>query len=656
MRNQFCCELASSPRLFWLAVTVLAAGLITVPRAAAQGSRIDPVELDNPTNAAVQTELGRVQGARLRVTVLTADQKPLDRQSVVKLYSETKKTTMWLATTGRSDVEFTGLASGKYEVEASSVGYFSAHKAVELGTLLGTLEVTVVVERDPSAINLEATDSLMSPGATKEMKHAVKALKSGDLEKAQKYLAATYKLAPSSAPLHFLFGYLSFQKKDYQQAETYLTQATRFDPHYGDALTLLGRVQLLRGENDHARMTMEEAVAVDPNGWMAHNLLADVYLQQREYEKAQQQAQLAIEHGQQAATGAQFVLGVSLAYLGRTQEAIRVLKTFLQAAPHSDSASQAQQVITALESAPRVVELVPATPSAGSSPPSSSMLLADARALLPESAWQSPGIDHAKPAVASGVPCPSEKVADEAGQRVEQLVNDVGKFAAVEDLLHERLDEMGNPTTKENRKFDYSASISKGKALGMMEVNEYRTQRYGTEGLPDHIADNGFAAWALVFHPAMRDAFQMTCEGLGEWRGQATWLVHFQQRRDQPNHIHGYIVGSRIYPVDIKGRAWITADKFQVVRIESEMISPLPEIQLLAEHQITEYGPVPFAAKNVELWLPKSVEVYLHFRGRRYYRRHTFERFMLFSVDSEETVRQPEADSHGPGSVKTGKR
>ncbi|PYX47784.1 MAG: hypothetical protein DMG83_03410, partial [Acidobacteria bacterium] len=82
----------------------------------------------------------------------------------------------------------------------------------------------------------------------------------------------------------------------------------------------------------------------------------------------------------------------------------------------------------------------------------------------------------------------------------------------------------------------------------------------------------------------------------------------------------------RIYPVDIKGRAWITADKFQVVRIESEMISPLPEIQLLAEHQITEYGPVPFAAKNVELWLPKSVEVYLHFRGRRYYRRHTFER------------------------------
>jgi tetratricopeptide (TPR) repeat protein len=648
MRNHFRCDLASSPRLFCLAAAVLAAALIILPRSAAQASRIDPVELDNPTNAAVQTELGRVRGARLRVTVLTADQKPLDRQSVVKLYSETKKTTIWLATSGHSDVEFTGLAAGKYEIEASSVGYFSARKPVELGNLQGTLEVAVVVQRDPSAIDLDATDSLMSPGATKEMKHAVKALKSGDLDKAQKYLAATYKLAPSSAPLHFLFGYLSFQKKDFPQAETYLTQATRFDPNYGEALTLLGRVQLLRGEHEQARMTMEEAVAVDPNSWMAHNLLAGVYLQQREYAKAQQQAQLAIDRGQQAATGAQFVLGVSLAYLGKTQEAIRVLKTFLQAAPRGDSASQAQQFIAALEKAPRVVELVPATPNTGSSATSTSTLLADARALLPESAWQPPGIDHAKPAVANGVPCPDEKVADEAGRRVEQLVNDVGRFAAVEDLLHERLDEMGNPTSKENRKFDYTATISKGKALGIMEVDEYRTQRYGVEGLPDHIADNGFAAWALVFHPTMRDAFQMTCEGLGEWRGRATWLVHFQQRSDQPNHIHGYVVGSRIYPVDIKGRAWITADNFQVVRIESEMIRPLPEIQLLAEHQITEYGPVPFAAKNLELWLPKSVEVYLHFRGHRYYRRHTFEKFMLFSVDSEQKVRQPEPDSHGP--------
>ena len=40
----------------------------------------------------------------------------------------------------------------------------------------------------------------------------------------------------------------------------------------------------------------------------------------------------------------------------------------------------------------------------------------------------------------------------------------------------------------------------------------------------------------------------------------------------------------------LKGRAWITADKFQIVRIEAEMLQPMPEIQLISEHQVVEYG------------------------------------------------------------------
>lgn len=626
-------------------LVVFAACLFLLPRSAAQGP---------PTDASEQTELGKFQGARLHVTVLSVDQRPLDRQSVVKLYSESKKTTRWLTTTGHSEAEFADLSSGLYDVEASAVGYVSAHKEVEVASLFGTAEVAVIVERDPSAIDLDATDSLISPETTKQMKRAVKALKSGDLEKAQKSLAETYKLAPSSAPLNFLFGYLFFQKKDYQQAESYLTRATGFDPHYGEALTLLGRVQLLQGQYERAKPTVEQALAANPNSWMAHNLLADVYLQQHDYNNAQQQAQFAIDQGQRAATGAQFVLGVSLAHLGRTQEALEVLKQYLQTAPQGETAGKAQQFITALEKGPRVVEATPA--AIGEETSTTTSLLADAKAVFPETAWQPLDIDRVKPAIASGTPCPAEKVLDEAGRRVEQLVDDVGRFSAVEDLLHEQLDELGNPTHKEDKKFDYSASITKGDMPGVMQVAEFRNSHYGIDSLPDHIADNGFAAVALVFHPAMRDGFETTCEGLGEWRGQATWLVRFQQRRDRPNHIHGYIVGSKIYPVDIKGRAWITADKFDIVRIESEMISPLPEIHLLAEHQITEYGPVPFSAKKVELWLPKNVEVYLHFRGHRYYRRHTFEKYMLFSVDAQEKVRQPRQNPHGPGAALLGTR
>jgi hypothetical protein len=139
----------------------------------------------------------------------------------------------------------------------------------------------------------------------------------------------------------------------------------------------------------------------------------------------------------------------------------------------------------------------------------------------------------------------------------------------------------------------------------------------------------------------MRDNFNISCEGLGDWHGQPSWLVHFVQRDDRPNTMHSYKVGNKIYPVKLKGRAWITADKFQIVRIEAEMASSMPEIQLLSEHQVVEYGPIPFQKKNISLWLPKTVELYFDFRKHRYYRRHSFDHYMLFAVDSEAKQKEP---------------
>ena len=67
----------------------------------------------------------------------------------------------------------------------------------------------------------------------------------------------------------------------------------------------------------------------------------------------------------------------------------------------------------------------------------------------------------------------------------------------------------------------------------------------------------------------------------------------------------------------------------------------MTEIQLLSEHQVVEYGPVPFARKNTTLWLPKSAEIYFDFRRHRYYRRHSFDHYMLFAVDSNEKRKEP---------------
>jgi hypothetical protein len=204
------------------------------------------------------------------------------------------------------------------------------------------------------------------------------------------------------------------------------------------------------------------------------------------------------------------------------------------------------------------------------------------------------------------------------------------------------------PSFSETHKFDYAAAVSQKPDVVL--VDEYRVQRYDMNTLPDHIVDNGFAVLALVFHPVMRDAFKMTCEGLGEWHGKPTWLVRFQQREDKANHMQAYLMGTVKFPVSLKGRAWIAADTFQILRIESDMVKPMPVIELQAEHIVTEYAPVPFHKKSTEYWLPQSAEVYMHFRGQRYYRKHTFEKYMIFSVDAQDKVHEAKQDPEIPKS------
>ena len=587
--------------------------------------------------------------------MLTDNKRRLDRQAVARLHCDYPQGTVYQTTKGDSETTFLGLSVGKYDLEISAVGYLSVKKQVDVTGFADTIQIEVILQRDPMAVNFDASgteDALMSAKASKETRRAERALQEGSLKQAQRHLELAYKLVPSSSRVNFLLGYQYFQQRNLDQAQTYLAKSTALDPNNGQALTLLGRVQILRGQFDQATVTLERAVVANPGDGLSHSLLGEAYLRQKQYEKAFEHSQLALNKNTGDAN-AELVLGQAQANLGHNPEAIRALKGYLQAMPTSPLAAQVRDIITELEQRASNTTAV-AAPTAGLSGLSTDPLLDTSEPKL-SVAWQPPGVDEAKPAVASGVTCPEEQVLERAGAHAQQLVEDARRFAAIEDLLHERLDNSGNPTTREVRKFDYAANVSESPP-GFLMVDEYRTQRYGIEDLPDEIVTAGFPALALVFHPTMRSNYEMTCEGLGEWHGQATWLVHFRQREDRPSRIQTFKAGSKAYAVNLKGRAWIAADTFQIVRIESELVSPMREIQFMAQHSITEYAPVHFQKKNVDVWLPKSAEVYLDLRRHRYYRRHSFDNYMLFSVDSEQKVREAKHDPHGPGSTTPRKR
>ena len=579
------------------------------------------------------------------LTVFDGSKKThLDRQALLKLVSQKDQTYTWQTTEANAQGVFTNIPYGQYDVEINAVGYLGNRQELRVMDTLRPSMVDVVLQRDPSAMNLDVTDEAMSPKARKEAKHAILSLKSNKLVEAQKRLDNAYKLSPSSPELSFLLGYLNFQKKDFVQAGNYLRTATTLDPRNAQALTLLGRTSLERGNFLDAQTALERAVTADPDNWLPHNLLADTYLRQKDYAKARDEAQVAITKGQtipKSVSGpAHLVLGEALLGLGHDQDGMRALNAFVEQSPEHPMVPQVRSLVA------QINQQISDDANAETHAPEIRFKVVDPLAALPApglaiKAWKPPGIDDVRPPVAADVPCPVEQVTEESGKRVQELVEDVSRFAAVEDLFHQALDSYGIPVRTETRRYNYVAAITEPKP-GILAVDEYREDRLDLNGYPDHISSTGLAEMALIFHPDMRDNFEMTCEGLGDWKGQATWLVHFRQREDRPNNMHSYKVGEQSHAVNLKGRAWIAADKFQIVRIETEMISPMPEIQLLAEHHIVEYGPVPFPKKDTTLWLPKSAEIYFDFRKHRYYRRHSFDHYMLYSVDTQEKRKEPE--------------
>jgi len=561
----------------------------------------------------------------------------LDRQAVLKLVNLADDTVTWRTTDDASEIIFKDIAAGNYEVEVTAVGYLTGQRLIQIASSLPPTEVEIVLRRDPSWVNFEGPASMMSPKVRTQLKNGALLLKSGNLERAQKQLEQAHRSAPGSSDVNFLLGHLFFQKKDFAQAGEYLNAAANASPHDAQILNLLGRTNLERQDNKNAQAVLQQAINAAPDDWLAHDLLANAYLRERKYEKARDEAQLAIEKGKRTAGPAQLVLGASLFALGHDQDAIAALDAFLSEQPQHPQAAQIRAFVASKDRGfDHLVNPSAQFPSYPFDP-----LSALAPPELVIRSWRPLGIDEIRRTVTPEIGCPVSRVLEESGRHAQQLVQDVSRFAAIEDLFHQVLDDFGIPIRTETRKYNYVSSISEPRA-GVLEVNEIRAEKLTTAGYPDRIASTGFAALALVFHPHRRDAFEISCEGLSDWHGQAVWLVRFRQRSDRPNYMHSYTVNNRVYPVALQGLAWITADTFQIVRIESEIIRPVPEIQLVSEHQIVQYGPVPFAKKNITLWLPKSAEIYFEFRRRRYYRRHSFDHYMLFSVDSGEQRKEPE--------------
>ena len=261
------------------------------------------------------------------------------------------------------------------------------------------------------------------------------------------------------------------------------------------------------------------------------------------------------------------------------------------------------------------------------------------------SSWILSGIDNNVPVVDPRVECPLPHVVRGAGQRMKEFVANLEKFTATERVEHQAIDVTGGWHSQEVRDFNYVVTVKRA-SRDVFLIDEYRNGSSDPGQFPAHIATQGMPAIALLFHPVLASDYTFACEGLGAWEGRSAWQVHFVQRPDRPNRILSYSAGGKYSSLPLKGRAWIDPGTFQVLRIETELVKPLPEVGLNVDHVAISYQPVEFPSRAQELWLPKIVDLYVERQGRRYYRRHTFKDFQLFVVDTAQSV-QLAKESYG---------
>jgi tetratricopeptide (TPR) repeat protein len=575
----------------------------------------------------------------ITIYVTGADGGPIEVPATVSLVATTGQV-LRQGTTLSGNIEFRRITAGSYTIQVVAPGYESVAKEFHP---FDSRTSTIIIDMRPALNGKTGAGSsqmLLAPKVQKELGKALEALRTNKPEQARGHLEAAYGKAPNHPAVNYLYGVYFLQVKDQEKAKSCWAKALEFDPKYVSALLALSEALIRERKLTEAEAYVTRAVEADPNSWRAHAILADVLLKEHLPEKAIQQADHALKLGHGQAAIVEPLLAGALAERGNKERALRVLEEYVRDHPKDVAAReqlaglQAPDALILPGNEAALAEVKPAT----ATEPAISLPL--------PSNWLPPDVDENVPPVEPGVPCALNEVVQKAGQRVEEFVKNVERFAASESLRHESINKWGIAEYPETRKFEYEVSIEQYRP-GYFDVSEYRGNKYSSAQFPEGVETRGLPSMALLFHPNNIGNFALSCEGLGQWNGTPVWQVHFRQRPDKPNTIRSYRIGENgpSYPVALRGRAWIAAESYQIVRMETDLVNTLPEIRLFADHTVVEYGPVRFKKRDVEMWLPQSADVYCDWRGKRMHRRHTFSDYMLFSVDEKQHIAEPQTEA-----------
>lgn len=228
----------------------------------------------------------------------------------------------------------------------------------------------------------------------------------------------------------------------------------------------------------------------------------------------------------------------------------------------------------------------------------------------------------------------------QVGITVARFFQDFANTAATEIVWQTRLDKKGRPARVRSKEFYYLLLNRSG--LGRSWVEEFRSvepsQQLGdADSEVGYMVTSGFAASLIVFHQDWQPEVDYRFLGRQQVAGRPVFVIGFAQRpgASPPLGIFRVTQGKSAY-LYLQGIAWISAEQHQVLRLRTDLLQPVSEINLNRQTADIDYRPYRFLGSPKAFWLPNRVSVSVEWARKRLRNEHILSKYRLFKVDTVE--------------------
>ena len=186
--------------------------------------------------------------------------------------------------------------------------------------------------------------------------------------------------------------------------------------------------------------------------------------------------------------------------------------------------------------------------------------------------------------------------------------------------------------------FGYRIQSAMDTTYGPM-LQEYRTDAQNSAvdvktQSPGNPRGVGFSATWMMFKPANLDEAKFRYLGQQKVGKHDTVVVAFAQIPGEvPVPAEITLVGPTCSYLQ-QGIAWIDDEAAQIVRLQTDLLQPLPDIHVTKLYSSVTFSEVRIPEKNLTLWLPDDVEIRWVSRDQAGAERHKYSDYRLFGATS----------------------